>query len=143
MADTTSDRGTGHLSDRATFYSPRFSGDPSSGPEPAPPVNYSCFMGAGGFLSTPSDLVRFGMAIGSGKLLQRETVTTLQTPQVLASGEETDYGLGWTLETVPLAGESTRMASHASLTLLGGSTSFLTFPERALVVAEAFAKRKQ
>jgi CubicO group peptidase (beta-lactamase class C family) len=59
----------------------------------------------------------------------------LQTPQQLLSGEETDYGLGWMLETVPLAGEPTRLAGHASRTLLGGSTSFMTFPERGIVVA--------
>ncbi|MBA2305717.1 MAG: beta-lactamase family protein [Acidobacteria bacterium] len=135
MADTTSDSATEPILDRATFYYPRFSGDTSYGPELATTVDYSCFAGAGAFLSTPSDLVRFGMAVSSGKLLQPATVKMLQTPQLLASGEETDYGLGWTLETVPLAGEPTRLASHASRTLLGGSTSFLTFPERGLVVA--------
>lgn len=62
-------------------------------------------------------------------------VRRLQTPQLLASGEETAYGLGWMLETIPLAGEPTRLASHASRTLLGGSTSFMTFPERGIVVA--------
>ena len=107
----------------------------SYGPELATTVDYSCFAGAGAFLSTPSDLVRFGMAISSGKLLQPATVKKLQTPQLLASGEETEYGLGWMLETVPLAGEPTRLASHASRTLLGGSTSFMTFPERGIVVA--------
>ena len=160
MADTTPDAGTERLPNLVTFYYPRFSGDPSSGPEEATPADYSCLSGAGGFLSTPSDLVRFGMAVNNGKLLRPSTVTTLQTPVLLASGEETQYGLGWTLERVPLAGESTRMASQASRTLLGGSTSFLTFPERALVVAvtsntskantraialqiaEAFAERK-
>ena len=75
----------------------------------ATPVDYSCFAGAGAFLSTPSDLVRFGMAMGSGKLLQPATVSMLQTPQVLASGKETEYGLGWMIETFPLAGESTRL----------------------------------
>ena len=38
------------------------------------------------------------------------------------------------LETAPLGGEPTQMAGHSSRTLLGGSTSFLTFPERGLVV---------
>ena len=135
MADTTSDSATEPIPDRATFYYPRFSGDPSYGPELATTVDYSCFAGAGAFLSTPSDLVRFGMALSGGKLLQPATVRKLQTPQLLASGEETEYGLGWMLETVPLAGEPTRLASHASRTLLGGSTSFMTFPERGLVVA--------
>ena len=135
MAETTSDSATESIPDQAIFYYPRFSGDPSFGPELAATVDYSCVAGAGAFLSTPSDLVRFGTAVNSGKLLQPATVRKLQTPQVLASGEETEYGLGWTLETVPLAGEPTRLASHASRTLLGGSTSFMTFPERGLVVA--------
>ena len=101
----------------------------------ANPVDYSCFAGAGAFLSTPSDLVRFGMALNAGTLLRPDTVRMLQTPQLLASGKETDYGLGWMLETYQLAGVPTRMASHASRSLVGGSTSFMTFPERGLVVA--------
>ena len=60
--------------------------------------------GVRAFLSTPSDLVRFGMAINSGKLLQPATVQLLQTSQRLPSGQETGYGLGWDLETVALAG---------------------------------------
>ena len=135
MTDTMPDSPTEPIPDLATFYYPRFSGDTHSGPELASTVDYSCFAGAGGFLSTPTDLVRFGMAVQGGTLLKPDTIEMLQTPQQLASGEDTDYGLGWMLETVPLAGEPTRMASHASRTLLGGSTSFLTFPERGIVVA--------
>jgi serine beta-lactamase-like protein LACTB len=135
MDDTEPDSANDPISNRVTFYYPRLSGDPSSGPAPASTVDYSCFAGAGAFLSTPSDLVRFGMAVNSGKLLKPATVTLLQTPQLLASGEETEYGLGWMLDTVPLAGEPARLASHASRTLLGGSTSFLTLPERGIVVA--------
>ena len=73
--------------------------------------------------------------VNNGTLLRPATVEMLQTQQRLPSGEETGYGLGWMLETVPLAGEPTRLASHASRSLLGGSTSFLTFPERGIVVA--------
>ena len=75
-------------------------------------IDYSCYAGASVFLSTPSDLVRFGMAINSGKLLQPATVQLLQTSQRLASGEETGYGLGWDLETVTLAGQQTRTVGH-------------------------------
>ena len=135
MADTTFDSPTEPIPNRTTFYFPRLSGEPGLGLELARPVDYSCFAGAGAFLSTPSDLVRFGMALSSGKLLQTATVSMLQTPQELASGQETDSGLGWLLETFPLAGEPTRLASDASRSLLGGSTSFLTFPERGIVVA--------
>ena len=135
MTATTFDSSTERVPDRVTFYQRTFTGDSREGVVPATTVDYSCFAGAGAILSTPSDLVRFGLAIGSGKLLQPATVKKLQTPQMLASGEETGYGLGWMLETVPLAGKPTRMVSHASRTLVGGTTSFMTFPERGIVVA--------
>ena len=83
MRDTTPDSVTEPIPDRATFYYPRFSGDPAYGPELATRVDYSCFAGAGAFLSTPSDLVRFGMAVSGGKLLKPATVSMLQTPQRL------------------------------------------------------------
>ena len=135
MRDTTTDSVTDPIPDRVTFYDPRFSGDPGYGPELSTRVDYSCFAGAGAFLSTPSDLVRFGMAVAGGTLLKPATVSMLQTPQQLLSGEETEYGLGWMLETFPLAGEPTRLAGHASRTMLGSSTSLMTFPERGIVVS--------
>ena len=98
-------------------------------------VDYSCFSGGGAVLSTPSDLVRFGMAITGGKFLQPATVRRLQTRQTLVAGGETDYGLGWMLDTVELGGQRTATAGHASRTMEGASTSFLTFPDRGLVVA--------
>lgn len=130
MADTTSDSATEPIPNRATSY---YRGN--LGRELTTNVDYSCFAGAGAFLSTSSDLVRFGMALARGKFLQPATVSMLQTPQQLTSGEDTDYGLGWMLDTVELAGERTRLASHASRTIEGASTSFLTFPDRGLVVA--------
>ena len=135
MADTTFDSATEPIPNRATFYFPRLSGENNLGIEVARPVDYSCFAGAGAFLSTPSDLVRFGLAMNNGTLLQPDTVRLLQTPQALPSGEDTEYGLGWMLDTVPLAGRPTRLANHASRNLLGASTSFMTFPERGIVVA--------
>jgi CubicO group peptidase (beta-lactamase class C family) len=126
---------TREISDRATFYYPRFAADTRYGPELAREGDYLCFAGAGAFLSTPSDLVRFGMAIHGGNLLEPATVTLLQTPQRLTSGEETGYGLGWDLETVSLAGQPTRMAGHGSEMMMGGTTTLTTFPERGIVVA--------
>ena len=123
------------LGTRVTFYQRRFMGDGGEGVVPAAPVDYSCFSGAAAILSTPSDLVRFGMAIDGGTLLRSDTVSKLQTPQVLTSGKETEYGLGWMIEDVTLAGEPTRMVHHASRSLKGGTTSFMTFPARRLVVA--------
>jgi CubicO group peptidase (beta-lactamase class C family) len=136
MAATTPDSVKETIPDRATFYFPRFGGNNIYGPELAREGDHSCFAGAGAFLSTPSDMVRFGIAVGSGKLLQPATVETLQTPQRLASGEETGYGLGWKVETVPLAGKPTRMAGHGTKADFIGTTAYLmTFPERGIIVA--------
>jgi CubicO group peptidase (beta-lactamase class C family) len=135
MTATTFESSTEPMADRVTFYQRRFTGDGGEGVVPATTVDYSCFAGAGAILSTPSDLVRFGLAINGGKLLQRRTVQKLQTPQLLTSGEETEYGLGWMVEEVTLAGEPARMVHHASRSLKGGTASFITFPDRGLVVA--------
>jgi CubicO group peptidase (beta-lactamase class C family) len=137
MNDTMPDSGpvSATIPNLARFYFPRFSGDNEFGQVVARAIDYSCFMGAGAFLSTPSDLVRFGIAMGSGALLQPDTVRVLQTTQQLASGKDTEYGLGWTVESFPLAGQPTQLVSHASRSLVGGSTSFMIFPERGIVVA--------
>ena len=135
MAGTTPDSATEPPPERATFYFPRMAAEPRYGPELAQEGGYSCFAGSGGFLSTPSDLVRFGTALGGGKLLQPATVALLQTPQRRASGEETGYGLGWDLGTVPLAGVQTRIAGHDGKFGMGGSSSLITLPQRGIVVA--------
>jgi serine beta-lactamase-like protein LACTB len=150
MANTTVDVSIEAIPDRAAFYFPRFdvvagiAGSLSTrepprtryGPKPARKGDYSCYAGAGAFLSTPSDLVRFGMATSSNRLMQPETIQRLQTPQRLSSGKETEYGLGWELETLSLAGQPARMAGHGSREdFMGATTSLITFPERGLVVA--------
>lgn len=87
------------------------------------------------FLSTPSDLVRFALAINSGKLLKPETVQLLQTPQRTASGEDTGYGLGWDVETVTLAGDEVRVVGHDGDSLGGMVASFMTVPGHGIVVS--------
>ena len=130
MRETTTDVLTEAMSNRATSY---FRGN--LGSEITTDVDYSCFAGAGAFLSTPSDLVHFAHALTAGTFLQPATVALLQAPQMLSSGESTNYGLGWMLETVELAGVRTQVVGHASRTIEGASVSFLMFPERGLVVA--------
>jgi serine beta-lactamase-like protein LACTB, mitochondrial len=120
---------------QATAYFPKFAADPRYGPDLMRPANYSCYAGASAFLSTPSDLVRFAMAIASGKLLRPATVESLQTTQRLPSGDETGYGLGWDIETVELAGKPTRWVGHDGTILGGMVSSLMTFPEHELVVS--------
>lgn len=136
MRSTRPDSMREAISDRATFYFPRFSGDPRYGPDPAREGDHSCYGGGGAFLSTPSDLVRFGMAFNSGNVVQPATVQLLQTEQQLKSGEKTGYGLGWRLETLTLGGEPARMAGHGTKgDFIGGTASLMTFPDRGIVVA--------
>lgn len=134
LDDTAADLTIEPLPHVVTFYHPRFAGDARFGPESVRRGDYSCLSGGAGFLSTPSDLVRFGMAINSSALLQPATLKTLRTAQRLSSGEETAHGLGWDLETVSLGGRTLPQAGHDGEFILGGSTSFLTFPEQGLAV---------
>ena len=135
MRDTMADSSTATIPDRVTPYFPRFASDPRYGLHPMRPLDYSCYAGASVFLSTPTDLVRFGMAINSGTLLQPETVRVLQTSQRLRSGEETGYGLGWDIEAVTLAGAQTRWVGHEGLVLGGPAVSLMTFPQHGIVVS--------
>lgn len=135
MDDTKPDSADEAIPNRATFYFPKFAADPHYGLHLTRRLDYSCYAGSSAFLSTPSDLVRFGMAINGGKLLQPATVQQLQAPQRLVSGEETGYGLGWDLETVELAGAQTRWVGHDGTTMGGMVASFITFPEQGIVVA--------
>lgn len=97
---------------------------------------YSCLAGGGAFLSTPSDLVRFGSAMFTPGLLRAETIAAFQAPGRLASGAATTYGLGWTVGNVELAGGTTRMLSHRG-SPRGGGIALATFPDRRLAVAAA------
>jgi CubicO group peptidase (beta-lactamase class C family) len=135
MDHSEADVSTEPIPDLATSYFPRFAADPRYGPDLMRPLNLSCYSGASVFLSTPSDLVRFALAINGGTLLQPTTVQLLQTSQRLPSGEETGYGLGWDIESVALAGEHTRWVGHDGMVLGGMVASLMTFPERGLVVS--------
>lgn len=117
---------------RVTSYATRFASDPNYGMHVLRPLDYSCYAGAGAFLSTPSDLVRFRMALDGGKLLRQETVEMLQTPQRLASGNETGFGLGWQVST----GSSGKRTARRDGDILGGRVAtLLTFPDDKITVA--------
>jgi serine beta-lactamase-like protein LACTB, mitochondrial len=135
MKDTRDDSTTKDIPDRATFYFPRFAADPRYGPDLMRDIDLSCYAGSSAFLSTSSDLVRFGLAINGGKLLQPATLQLLQTSQRLPSGEETGYGLGWDLGTGAVAGEVTRLVGHDGDVLGGMVASLLTVPEHGIVVS--------
>ena len=134
MEDTRAESTTNPLRDRATFYFPRFAADPRYGPDVMRDLDLSCYAGAGVFLSTPSDLVRFALAMNGSTLLQPATVAVLQTSQRLASGEETGYGLGWDIETVSVGGRPVQVVGHDGETLGGPVVSLMVFRERGMAV---------
>jgi CubicO group peptidase (beta-lactamase class C family) len=135
MNRTTAESPTQPSPDRATFYFPKFAGDPRYGPDEGREVDYSCFAGSAAFVSTSSDLVRFALAINT--LLKPATVQLLQTSQRLRSGEETGYGLGWDLETAEMAGQQTTVVGDDGDMMGGMVASLLTVPDRGIVVAVA------
>lgn len=121
----------------ATPYFPRFAANPRDGLHLMRPIDLSCYAGGAGFVSTPSDLVRFGMALQDARLLKPETTRTLQTAQVLSSGESTGYGLGWKLDTVSIGGQPTRVVGHDGDVLGGPVVTLMIVPSEHLVVAVA------
>jgi serine beta-lactamase-like protein LACTB len=127
MADTEADRANEPMPNRATsYFRSNFARETTTA------VDYSCFAGGGAFLSTPSDLVRFGFGLST--FLQPSTISMLQAPHQVP-GVNHASALGWRLETVELAGQRINVVGSASRTPEGASTSFLTFPDRDLVVA--------
>ena len=97
----------------------------------APYVDNSYKWAGGGFLSTPSDLVRFGFAHFGEELLQSETIAELWTPQTTNSDKSTGYGIGW---SVVVDGGVVVRASHGGGSV-GGTTGFATRPPDGAVVA--------
>ncbi len=94
-------------------------------------VDNSYKWAGGGFLSTPSDLVRFGFAHFGEELLSSETIAELWTSQTTNAGESTGYGIGWFVE---VEGGVVTDASHGGGSV-GGTTGFVTRPPEKAVVA--------
>jgi serine beta-lactamase-like protein LACTB, mitochondrial len=135
MGGTTLDE-AGENAGRAALYFPRAAMDTRLGMQEAPSADYSCWAGAGAFLSTPSDLARLGTAMVKPGFLKAATIETLLTPVQLESGADTGYALGWKVETTAIGGTPVRVLSHRG-NPSGGSVSLMIVPELELVVAAA------
>jgi serine beta-lactamase-like protein LACTB, mitochondrial len=122
--------------DLTSFYFPRVGQSGTLGLEQVGRTPNECLFGAGGFLSTPTDMARFGAAMLTPGLLKAESIALLQAPVHLQSGAATDFAFGWKVETVQLKGASTKMVAHRAKPL-GGTSAILLFPEQRLVVAVA------
>ena len=121
----------------ATIYSPGMGPHASFryGLHPMRLKNLSCYAGSMAFLSTPSDLARFGLAMHNGTLIKPATVRLLQTSPLLKSGQETGHGLDWDLHPVTLAGKPVQAAGHDGEFMGRKVMSLRMFGETGIVVA--------
>jgi CubicO group peptidase (beta-lactamase class C family) len=92
-------------------------------------VDTSCRWGAGGLVSTASDLVRFAEALLRGEILRRESLEAMFTPQKIRGGKDTGYGLGWHVET---DGRGRRTVWHGGRGV-GGRAVIVIVPHARLV----------
>lgn len=97
----------------------------------APFVDNSYKWAGGGFLSTPSDLVRFAFAHLQPGFLRPKTIQLLWTSQRTNGGEVTGYGIGW---RVGRDGRDRRVVSHGGGSV-GGRSLLLIYPEERMVLA--------
>lgn len=99
-------------------------------------ADMSCHMPAGGYVSTPSDLVRFANSMLGAEVLAPETIAEFWTPLELNDGEPTNYGLGWQLNPTRLGDDDrpTPTIGHGGR-VFGGRASLIILPESGTVVA--------
>ena len=84
---------------------------------------------AGGFVSTPADMVVWYAALASGEIIAPGTLALALTPGRTNDGKRTGYGLGWYLSTE----NGIRIAHHGGSTF-GFQSSIYWIPSRKLLV---------
>ena len=77
-----------------TRFAQGYSSFALSGPEPAVPEGKGWVAAAGAIYSTASDLVRWDLALMSGKVLKPESYKLMTSPRKLADGRMSNYGCG-------------------------------------------------
>jgi len=101
------------------------------------PVDLSHRLPGGGFISTPSDLVKLGALYLDNSYLSPETREIFWTPQKLANGEvnEQNYALGWRIheKEIPEVG-LLRFANHGGVSR-GSQSWLMVMPDYYLSVA--------
>lgn len=127
MKDTVAERMDRIISNRVRYYEH----DAGGGLVNAPYVDNSNKWAGGGFLSTPKDLVRFGLAHLKHNFLSEQTVKVLWQPQKTIFGEQTNYGIGWETWTDP---RGRRTVGHKGSSV-GGRSVVLLWPGEMMVIA--------
>jgi serine beta-lactamase-like protein LACTB len=95
------------------------------------------FRAGGGFVSTARDVATFGNAFLNSKLFSIATRNLMWTPQTTTKGKNTNWGLGWKIETIDTESNGTekkRIISHSG-GAVGATSQLLIIPEDRVVVA--------
>lgn len=100
----------------------------------------SFLFGGGGFISTPSDLVRLGSAVFRDEFLSQEVKRTMLTPVVLEGGEvnKQSYGIGWRMKPMSAVGLDDRelaVVHHGGVTANAATAFLLLVPEYKAALA--------
>ena len=127
LIDTVADHTDYVIANRAAPYTRRADGRLRN----APYVDNSYKWASGGFISTASDLVKFGFGVFNSGIIKAETLELLLAPPLLPNGTIADqsYGLGWVSFT-----EDGAWVGHTGGSV-GGNTLFMVHPEQNVVVA--------
>ncbi len=126
MLDTTPDQNEMIVAERVRPYARGDDGKFRN----APYADNSYKWAGGGFLSTAGDLVRFGLAHMEPGFLEAETLDEWFTSQRTPDGEETGYGIGWSV-----SGQvGDRRVGHGGGSV-GGTTTLRMYRDQGLVIA--------
>jgi serine beta-lactamase-like protein LACTB len=86
---------------------------------------------SGGFLSTPTDLVKLGQGLMNHTILDDKTTTTMLTPQQWGDGKSAGVGIGW---RIGKDSKGRRFVHHGG-SIDGGRTFILIYPDDDLAIA--------
>lgn len=98
----------------------------------------SFLFGAGGYMSTPSDMVRMASALYDDSYLSSDLIQQMLTPVTLESGEvnEQRYAIGWRIGQLQLSEQETLMvAHHGGITDKAATSYLLVIPEKKSAIA--------
>ncbi len=98
---------------------------------PARAVDNSCRAGAGGYVGSAPDLVRFALGFAGGSFLGAEERDLALSSMRTSAGDTTGYGFGWGVER-DAAGR--RMAIHSG-SGIGGRSAIVLLPDEGIAVA--------
>ncbi len=129
MSSTVPDVNESNISNRSRFYEI----DSLNTIVNARYVDNTYKLVSGGYLSTVSDLIKFGNHLLNPDVISTKTFHVLIENQQTSSGEFTDYGIGWMLGNI---NDSISYFGHTG-TSVGGKSLLIIVPEYELVFALA------